>query len=179
MNINHHLDEATIVSYSAGALSQAMALVVATHLSMCPKCRARLHDAEAIGGALLDNMPSANIKEDGLTDMLAMLDMPVESDTGDKVLDTYVSAPEKAKQSASKSEVPEPLRGVIGDSFDDLPWKKIVGGVHYVDLPFQTRSGGVSRLLKISPGKSMLPHTHDGNELTLVLRGSFNDEIGR
>ena len=25
----------------------------------------------------------------------------------------------------------------------------------------------------------MLPHSHDGNELTLILRGSFSDDVGR
>jgi putative transcriptional regulator len=27
-------------------------------------------------------------------------------------------------------------------------------------------------------GKAMLEHTHDGNELTLVLQGSISDEVG-
>jgi len=38
---------------------------------------------------------------------------------------------------------------------------------------------GICRLLKVAPGKSILPHGHHGNELTLLLRGSYADEVGR
>ena len=38
---------------------------------------------------------------------------------------------------------------------------------------------GELRLIKVSRGYGMPEHGHSGAELTLVLRGSFHDEIGR
>lgn len=163
MHINHHLDEATLVSYSAGALSQSMALVAATHISVCPQCKDRAATQEAIGGALLESVESEPVDESMLDRIMAQLD--------DTPVDT-VSAPVR-----HDSEVPAPLNEYINEPLDQLEWKKIVPGVAFYDMPWEGR--GVSRLLRISPGKSMLPHTHDGNELTLVLRGSFSDEMGR
>jgi len=168
MNIRHHLDEASLLSYAAGSMSQGMALVTACHLAMCPDCRERARASEAIGGALMENLQPATVSDDALAQVLAAIDnqdVPVD-----------ITPIVRAKPTVS-SEVPAPLADYIGDSFDDVEWKRIVPGVYYFDLPCQ--SGGVSRLLRIAPGKAMLPHTHDGNELTLVLKGSFSDEVGR
>ena len=74
MNIKHHLDEATLVSYAAGSMSQAMALVVACHISICPSCRERVSQSEAIGGILLDSLDEASISDDALDQVLACLD---------------------------------------------------------------------------------------------------------
>ena len=187
MNIKHHLDEATLMSYAAGSMSQAMALVVACHLSMCTACRERAHEAEAIGGMLLDSLSPVQVTEDALAQVLACLDdipnLEIETlDTAFKHRDSSNQAEPysgKNEQSVAAQSVPSPLSIYIGSSLDQVEWTRIVPGVHYHDLPFKTERGGVSRLLRIAPGKSMLPHSHDGNELTLILRGSFTDEIGR
>lgn len=34
-------------------------------------------------------------------------------------------------------------------------------------------------LLRVPAGKAVPHHTHDGNEFVLILRGAYNDEIGR
>lgn len=168
MNIRHHLDEASLLSYAAGSMSQGMALVTACHLAMCPDCRERARASEAIGGALMENLKPAMVSDDALAQVFAAID--------DQNAPVDIKPIVRAKP-ATASDVPAPLADYIGDSFDDVEWKRIVPGVYYFDLPCQ--SDGVSRLLRIAPGKAMLPHTHDGNELTLVLKGSFSDEVGR
>ena len=168
MNINHHLDDATLVSYSAGALSQGMALVVASHLSVCPQCRERAEINDAVGGVLLESLESETVADDMLASILSQLDdLPAEPRSAVSGLTGKTIDP----------EIPAPLREYIDCSLDQLEWKRIVPGVTYYDMPWEGR--GVSRLLRIAPGKAMLPHTHNGNELTMVLRGSFSDEVGR
>ncbi len=169
MNINHHLDDATLVSYSAGALSQGMALVVASHLSVCPHCRALAEVNDAVGGALLESLESESVSSDMLAVIMSQLDDPE--------IDQASSVNDKQALSLSDPDIPPPLRDYIDCPLDQLAWKRIVPGVAYFDMPWQGH--GVSRLLRISPGKAMLAHTHNGNELTMVLRGSFSDEVGR
>lgn len=168
MNIKHHLDEATLLSYTAGSMSQAMALTVACHLSICLHCRERAQESEAIGGMLLDQLSAAPIGQTALDDVLSRLDDKAEIEI----------MPVKTK-TVHNSEVPVPLNEYLDEGLDAIDWKRIVPGVYYHDLPFKSEQGGVSRLLRIAPGKSMLPHSHNGNELTLILRGCFSDEIGR
>ncbi|MCW8886126.1 MAG: ChrR family anti-sigma-E factor [Motiliproteus sp.] len=167
MKINHHLDDATLVSYSAGALSQGMALVVASHLAICPECQRRNEQTDAIGGALLDDLVDDSAVDDKiddgmLNDLLAKLDEEPEVTT---------AAP------WPKTDIPRPLAEYVGANLERVEWKRIVPGVYFHELPFG--NGGVSRLLRIAPGKTILPHSHEGNELTLILRGSFSDELGR
>lgn len=178
MNINHHLDEATLFSYVAGSLSQGMALVVASHISICDACRERVFETEAIGGALLDDIASDSVSEEfneaALEQVLACLDeeqpttLPASALDHDEIV---------ANTSINRSEVPAPLSDYIGSSLDDIQWKRFSPGFFYFDV-FSERQG-ICRLLKVAPGKSILPHGHHGNELTLLLRGSYSDEVGR
>jgi putative transcriptional regulator len=166
MNINHHLDDATLISYSAGALSQGMALVVASHLSICPQCRERAEHSDAVGGALLESLEPETVADDMLASVLTQLDeLPTKQES--VPVTPIVMDP----------EIPAPLREYMHCPLDQLEWKRIVPGVAYYDMPWEGH--GVSRLLRIAPGKAMLAHTHNGNELTMVLRGSFSDEVGR
>ena len=51
MTITHHLDDATLMSFAAGALPAALAAVAAAHADMCPRCRREIAALERLGGA--------------------------------------------------------------------------------------------------------------------------------
>ncbi len=166
MNIRHHFDDATLMAYAAGTLPEGMALLVACHLHWCPACRDRVKHAEAVGGALLDSIEPKSMSANALDDILSRLDD--EQPTVDVSPTQSVILPK---------DVPAPLHSYINTSLDNLPWKRLGYGVHHIDLNLGSK--GTTRLLKIAPGVSVPHHTHSGNELTLILRGSYSDEIGR
>jgi putative transcriptional regulator len=56
MTIRHHLSEQLLTGYAAGQLPEAFNLIVATHVSLCDECRARLAALEAVGGALIEEI---------------------------------------------------------------------------------------------------------------------------
>lgn len=166
MSIQHHISEDTLLAYGAGNLSEAWSLMVATHLALCPSCRARAHEAESIGGALLDALaPTAQTNSD--TTFAALMqsidDMPVE------VAQTTVRA--------APSVLPEPLRSYVGGDLYALRWKRLGMGVYHI--PIKTRDGKASaRLLKVPAGRPVPLHGHTGEEMTLVLVGSFQTYQG-
>ena len=80
-NINHHLTDALLMSYAAGTLEEGFGLVVATHVSLCDECRARLESFEAVGGALVDACETAG-------DLDAVNWRPVGGGVKQAVLDT-------------------------------------------------------------------------------------------
>lgn len=171
MKINHHLDEATLVSYVAGSLSQGMALVVASHISLCRDCQLRVAEMEQIGGALLEQVTCSEMSEAMLGQALVQLDTH-PADTA------HLAAGRPAQENSIRSdvEIPAPLHDYIGESLDAVNWRYLAPGFYYVDLP--TGDASVCRLLKVSPGRSILPHTHRGNELTQLLQGEYADEVG-
>jgi len=165
---HHHLDEATIVGYSAGALPEAFAVVAAAHLSICQVCRDSLRDADAIGGALLAQQlegaqPSAHARQA----MLAKLaSTPMETR----------STPEASPKAVDPDVLPVALHPYFGKRLNDLRWKSVAPGMHIIRAP--NVSGGTLMLLRIAPGKSVPMHSHGGNELTMILRGSYQDCLG-
>ena len=54
MSIRHHLSDQLLMAYAAAGLPEAFSLVIATHVSLCDDCRARLESFDAVGGALVD-----------------------------------------------------------------------------------------------------------------------------
>src|SRR6187399_2014020 len=61
MTITHHLDDATLMSFAAGALPDALSAVAAAHVAMCARCRREVAALERIGGALLAELSPATL----------------------------------------------------------------------------------------------------------------------
>lgn len=160
----HHPDEATLISYASGALSQAISLVTAAHLEQCAECRARLRHAERIGGLLMQQHSGVVEPLKGRAAMLARLD--------EKPAQTTVAAPVKQ----GTDLLPACLHAHFGQSLSDQPWKTLIPGVQRVRAQ-GVRQGNLM-LLRIAPGISMPLHGHGGSEMTLVLKGSYHDELG-
>lgn len=155
-NIKHHLDDATLLGYASGTLPEAFNLIVATHLSLCDTCRADAQAYEAVGGAMLGRTSTA-MSPDSLAQTLAQLD-----DT----FDTPAAA-------APESDLPAPLASYVGGDLDSVKWRAVGMGVKQAILP--TSKGATARLLCIPAGTAMPDHGHFGKELTLVLKGAFQD----
>ena len=160
--IRHHLNDALLMGYAAGHLSEAFGLVVATHVTMCDDCRARLESFEALGGAVIEAEDETAVSTDALARMMARLEVPV------------VSAPPKAPR---KTSLPSPLAAYVGGDLDAVKWRALGGGVRQAILP--TGPKATVRLLHIPAGQAVPDHGHRGLELTLVLRGAFRDATDR
>src|SRR5580658_7047592 len=61
MTITHHPSDTTLAAFAAGTLDEAQAVVVATHLAQCGRCRAAMQSFEGVGGALLDAVDPAEM----------------------------------------------------------------------------------------------------------------------
>ncbi|NVK42310.1 MAG: cupin domain-containing protein [Oceanospirillaceae bacterium] len=171
MNIRHHLDDATLMGHAAGTLVPGMSLLVGCHLERCADCRERLAQAESVGGALLEEVPPVAMDS---SNALAELFARIEAEPFEESRPTQPRMPGTPPEAA----MPMLLAGQLdGRRFDELDWRTLAPGVRQVDL--HLGGPGATRLLRFAPGVSVPHHSHRGNELTLVLRGSYNDEVGR
>lgn len=161
MTITHHLSDDLLMAYSAGALPEALSLVVATHVSMCPDCRAALAAHDAVGGAVLGTCGEAELAPDSL----------------EKTLARIAAAPPETPRPKRDDSLPGPLADYVGGSLSQVKWRALAGGVKQAVLP--TDRGATARLLYIPGGVAVPDHGHRGVELTLVLQGAFRDETGR
>lgn len=74
MNKAFHLDDATVVAYAGGSLSNCLSVVAASHVAMCDHCRAKVRKAEAVGAALLETSELQQMKPDALSSVFERID---------------------------------------------------------------------------------------------------------
>ena len=160
MTITHHLDDATLMSFAAGALPAALSAVAAAHTDMCPRCRREVAALERLGGAVMADLSPVALERSEPVQATAM-----PADTRELSLRT------------GNGEVPGPIAPLVGGGLDAVAWRWLGPGVW--DHPLPLTGAGKLRLLKVAPGHGIPEHGHGGAELTLVLRGSINDETGR
>lgn len=158
--VRHHLSEDLLTAYAAGALPEAFALVVATHLSMCDECRATAESLDGIGGTLIEGLDGAAMDAGALEAVLGRLD----------------DAPATPIR-VERGVLPAPVRAYIGGDLDAVKWKSVGMGVKQAVL--KTSDSASARLLYIPAGAAMPEHSHRGMELTLVLQGAFEDDSDR
>jgi putative transcriptional regulator len=163
MTIRHHLSDQLLTGYAAGTLPEAFNLVVATHVSLCDECRARVASLDAVGGALLEEAEEIAMGEDALARALSRIE----------------GLPQATRSEPLKPAgiFPAPLADYIGGDLSSVRWRKVGGGVKQAILP--TAKDASVRLLFIPAGTAVPDHGHRGMELTLVLQGAFADENDR
>lgn len=166
MTIRHHLTDPLLIAYAAGNLPEAFGLAIATHVSMCDECRARLCAFEAVGGALIDTLESVEMADGSLEAVMARASMV-----------DRVAVPPTVRARKSSGAVPSPLTDYVGSDFTAVKWRPLGMGVRQAIL--KTGPGASARLLYIPAGQAMPDHGHRGMELTLVLQGAFSDAEDR
>jgi putative transcriptional regulator len=164
MTIRHHLSDPLLMAYSAGQLPEAFSLVVATHVSLCDDCRARLLAFDAIGGALIEDADQARMAEDSFEATMA------------RITGLPQAEPVRAPRIMG-CVFPAPLRDYVGGDLAAVHWRPVGMGVRQAIL--KTDTGATARLLHIPAGQAVPDHGHRGMELTLVLQGAFRDTEDR
>ena len=163
MTIRHHLSDQLLMAYAAGELPEAFNLVVATHVSLCDECRAKLASFEAVGGAMIEMSDTVQMSDASLAACLDRIDGLSQAN---------------ARRPLKRAGVfPAPLADYVGGGPERVKWRPVGMGVKQAML--QTERGASARLLYIPGGQAVPDHGHRGMELTLVLQGAFRDENDR
>lgn len=160
MTVDGLIPDEWLMSYAAGALTESEALLLATHVSYHPVLQARLADAEAIGGSLLEEIPPARLSNGALNKVMMRID---------SLPDTANDAPPLP---SGDSDIPQALRRYLGKTLADLRWRTLGPGLKQCRLasgPGRQRL----KLLKAKAGMHIPVHDHGATEFTLVLRGGF------
>lgn len=159
MTVKHVLNEQLAMGYAAGVLPEAFDIVVAAHLSLSDESRALVSSYEAVGACLMEECESVDMKSNALASTL------------ERIKKSYIVV----ERPNAKSVLPEPIQQYFGGDVDKVKWKSLGGGVKQAIL--RTDKKAQARLLYIPAGQSVPDHGHRGLELTLVLQGSFADEV--
>ena len=151
--------DALLAAYCAGALDRPTHALVASHLLLNPRNRrfvASLEDLAAGEVARVEPKPLRN---------------------RDARLSAVFASASPQAASAPSSVLPAPLLRLIGSDLNDLKWRTKLPGVREYRISESDR--GEASILWVGAGRRVPSHTHDGSEITLVLKGAFADVTGR
>jgi putative transcriptional regulator len=150
--IQHHPSEETLLTCAAGTLPEPHARVVTAHVAFCPNCARALRQAEAVGGALLADLPPSRLARDALARTLNRLGAP---------------------SATEPSPVPATLTGLATGR-----WRWTGPGIAMMPLLRRDASDSRLDLIRVAAGIALLEHGHTGRESTCVLQGAFHDGVG-
>ncbi len=159
--LKHPVDE-LLAAYSAGSLPLSQALCVSAHLEHCASCGQKLQRLNRVGSELMQQLDPAPASSRLKEDLLARLDSLRD---------------DEPPATATDPSVPRCLRQFIATDYDHLDWKRVSTDIHSVEL-CRDSNGARVELIKIRPGGTSPSHTHDGDEYTVILEGSFSDDRG-
>ncbi len=154
-----HPPQENLIDYVSGRVGNGWELVIDTHLSLCAECRAEVIRLKALGGALLEKLPSEDLPDGMEERILDLLDSAE--------ITTFPGS--KCEHSA---DLPLPVAHLLPDNLDEIEWcATSVEGTTSVDLPSQSVR---MLLLRICTGETIfIGHDlHQAGQL-LVLSGGL------
>jgi putative transcriptional regulator len=163
-----HPDDGYLLDYATANLPVPFAVLIASHLTLCPACRDTVRAFEGVGGAFIEAVGPVELAADSLSAVMQRLDRPA----------TVAAAAPPITASALNGfgHLPRPLQRFLSGMPKPPLWRKVFFGLETVRIP--NYGACRSRLMRIAPGSAMPRHTHAGNELLIVLQGGYSDHTG-
>jgi len=152
-----------LASYAAGSLNAPLHALVGSHLALSESNRrfvAAMEDLAAL--ELTDSI------QQPLADRGRMLDAILSIGETEPVV---VPAARLAD-----SVFPAPLQRLVGRGSQDIAWRFKLPGIK--EYRIAETEAGEAVLYWVKAGRRLPQHTHEGDEVTLLLKGGFTDPLG-
>jgi putative transcriptional regulator len=169
-SIQHHVPDEGLLAHAAGTATEGASLAIACHVALCVSCSARVAELEALGGALLETVGSAELRPDALQSVLARLD-------GAPQQQAAVVVPE-VPELLRPYDLPRTLRGVLARAQVPIRWRLVIPGVRAINLSVGA-ADDVVRLIAFKGGITIPLHDHGGPEHIVVFSGALEEEGAR
>jgi putative transcriptional regulator len=183
---NYHPADELLMQFAAGQLTNALGIQTACHLESCKQCQLKVRLYEQLGGDLIDISAPAKLEPDAKSRLLKNLqnrkdtvnriDKSLKVTSGTDTTNSLDGLYNDQFANANQ-RLPKPLHRFVPDYYDNLPWTGFSKSIQSYELPFSDEKY-TARFYKIAAGKELPQHTHNGNEFTLVMAGSFSDLSG-
>lgn len=180
--IKHHPSSKLLAGYATGELPASIAIGVAIHCKMCDQCQASVDALTAqLANQVFDTELTEPVTyESESFDVAGQLETPLSMEFGN-MIEAITADDEISEQSMVRNtsitvkgknfELPAPLNNVRMSN-----WLNI-GKLSRSSLNLD--EGAIhSHLLHIDADGEVPTHTHKGFEITLLLDGSFEDDMG-
>lgn len=169
--VTFHPDEALLEGYVQGTLSVGMNVVISAHVELCTDCQQRSQDMES--AASQHWMQADAPQKPAMSADVTAIIKRITAQPQVQELPERASAVEEIHMLDHSVRLPRVLAKVASEG---LVWKKLSSGINQASVTLDDKTQ--CDFLYMKPGSQVPVHKHQGNEITLVLDGSFSDESG-
>lgn len=170
--VDYHPDSRFLTDYAAGTLALSEAACVAAHLHYCGRCRARVQQLTDIASHLFAGLQGQvpESAEDQFEQLMTRID--TEPDDGERM------RPDVSEHDGDR-RLPGVVRALVGEEqLEQLDWVRLGKALRIAPIELQS-AGRQTALYDIRAGSRMPEHEHRGEEITVLLQGSFSDADGK
>ncbi len=160
--VKYHPDARFLTDYAAGSLPASQALCVATHLHYCALCRQKNRELTELGAELFMQLQPAEVDHSEFERLVA------------RIAVVPVNQPAKTRQAQVVSILPTAINKLANGNLEQLEWRRIGNNLRVANLNLGDQQRETS-LLSIKAGGHVPHHRHKGDEITVILKGSFSD----
>lgn len=172
--IRHHPEKDMLLEYAAGSLPWALSLGVAAHLQLCPRCRQQHEQLNVIGSSLLQDSEREQPGEGTFERLMSRIDSSTSDSSPAEA--TRPVAQKKLPADPALASLPKVIRKLVSDNLP-LKWRRVSPALKMMRLKSGQDQYEVA-FHRICRGGRTAEHDHRGQEVILVLHGSFSDADG-
>jgi len=169
--VSFHPDSKFLTDFAAGSLPLSEAVCVAAHLEFCGKCRAHVQQLSDLAAQMMVRLEPVVDDNDGFESLMQRIE---SSDAAPVVQPSSIAG----KSAVSATGIPRVVEKLAGGSLQNLNWVKLGNSLRIapVDIGCKSRQ---TAIYDIKAGRPMPEHEHRGEEITVLLKGSFSDAEGK
>ncbi len=173
-----HPDSRFLTDFAAGTLPVSQALCVSAHLHFCGKCRMRVQRLTDVGCELFTSLepeaPDPDVEQASFEAIMQRID------AGESEPETEAVAKPSTPvaEDAFVARLPSALQKLVGPGLARMSWAQFGKSLRIAPLDIGDAQRETA-LYDISAGGRMPEHEHRGEEITVLLKGSFSDADGK
>lgn len=184
--ISYHPDSRFLTDFASANLSLAEAVCVSAHLEFCGKCRGHVQQLKDVAGHFLAQLPPEELEADSFERLMSTLSSADSTKPVPAAQPTLALREQDQDALASRQDspraladvfLPRSLRRLARGGLHNLRWAQLGKALRIAPLPIVGESRETS-IYDIKAGGRMPEHEHRGEEITVLLKGSFSDAEG-
>ena len=182
--ISYHPDSRFLTDFATANLPLSEAVCVSAHLEFCSKCRAHVQQLADIGGHMLSRLKPEAVSPDSFESLMARVSSSATpAVAGEQKPEAMLAASESAAvtdesaRAPASAFLPRSVRRLSSGGLDKLRWVQLGKALRVAPLQVADASRDTA-IYDIRAGGRMPEHEHRGEEITVLLQGSFSDADG-
>ena len=171
--VKMHPSSELLNQFVQGELATGKSVVVSAHMELCKSCSAKAKELQALAVSSWVDPGNASQSDQSSeadhSNMVASIvkSPQIKSEPIEKLVEVEIDVLNHS------IKLPKVLAKAASQG---LNWKKVAGGISEAQLFIDNETQ--CEFIYMAPGCKVPVHTHQGSESTLVLDGSFEDELG-